>query len=193
MQTATDKQTRCVSKKNSVLLTGLARYAEITELHCDQSAKSLRSTTNGKRKKEKKVTLSQSMKTHKDSRGTVPLILQIGARCRCAVNFKPTRFDPRKESRYAMNTRLGGPQNRSGHLWAEIHLLPLPRSAPLLIQFLLNYENFVQIGLASIIYMHVNCSVFILPVSFHLHRHQLGKFDWKYLLNRCISNSYSKQ
>jgi hypothetical protein len=42
----------------------------------------------------------------------------------------PGRFTPRKEPRYRLNTRLGGPHSRSGHFGKKKHLFPLPGIKP---------------------------------------------------------------
>jgi len=82
-----------------------------------------------------------------------------------------------------VNRGLGGPQQQSGQLWAEINLLSLPRSGPLLIELLLNYERFFKIGSASIIYIWVNCSVSIRTVSVHLHTNQVNLIGTTFSIN----------
>jgi hypothetical protein len=54
------------------------------------------------------------MKAYTVSRGTAPLILNLGTKWRCVVNIKFRRVIPGKEPRYPLKRGLGGPQSRSG-------------------------------------------------------------------------------
>jgi len=48
------------------------------------------------------------MKAYKWNRGTDPLILNFGTRCRWVVNISPGRSTPGKGHPYPLNGRLGG-------------------------------------------------------------------------------------
>jgi hypothetical protein len=61
-----------------------------------------------------KVVPVHAMKAYGWSRGIAPLILNLGTRWRCVVNFTPRSLYPGKEPRYPLNKRQGGPQCLSG-------------------------------------------------------------------------------
>jgi hypothetical protein len=54
------------------------------------------------------------MKTYWGSRDIAPRILNLGAKWRLVVSFTPRPLYSRgKNTRYALDTRLGGPQSQS--------------------------------------------------------------------------------
>ena len=74
------------------------------------------------------------MKAYTGSRGTAPLILNLGTKWRCVVNIKFRRVIPGKEPRYPMKRGLGGPQSWSGRFGEEENLSPLPELEPQIVQ-----------------------------------------------------------
>jgi hypothetical protein len=65
------------------------------------------------------------MKAYRGSRGTAPLILNLGTRWRWVVNFTPRPLYPRKEHWYPLHKRLSRPQSRSEHSDEEKNFNPL--------------------------------------------------------------------
>jgi len=66
--------------------------------------------------KEGKVSPNHDVKAYMDSRGIVPLILNLG----------PNSFTPGKEPRFPSTSRLDGPQGRSGGFEHDRNLFSLP-------------------------------------------------------------------
>lgn len=60
--------------------------------------------------KKRKVIYVHVMKKYMVTGGFTPLILNLEARWRVEVNFRPRPLCPRKEPRYRLNRRLGGIQ-----------------------------------------------------------------------------------
>jgi hypothetical protein len=75
-----------------------------------------------------KVFPVHTMKAYMGRRGTTPLILNLGTRCRQVVNFMPWPCTPRKEPWYLLNRRLGKPQSQSGHFLSLPGFKPKPTS-----------------------------------------------------------------
>jgi len=77
----------------------------------------------------------RAMKVYRGNEGTASRILNIGTRCRWAVNFHAPAALPRERPRYPLNRGLGRVQNRSGrsfHDWTSVVswtsiVLKLPR------------------------------------------------------------------
>jgi hypothetical protein len=61
------------------------------------------------------LTKHHAIKTYWGSGGIAPRILVLGTRWRRVISFTPRTLYPQEKSlRYALDRRLGGPQNRSG-------------------------------------------------------------------------------
>jgi len=54
------------------------------------------------------------MKTYWGSGGIARMILNLGTRWRCVVNFTPRPMYPRRKPRYPRDRRLDGSQSQSG-------------------------------------------------------------------------------
>jgi hypothetical protein len=77
-----------------------------------------------RRKAQVELSLSNP---HRRRRDMVPLILNLGTRWRCVVNFTPRPLYPReKNSIYCTYRRLFEPQNWSGYFEEKKILLTLP-------------------------------------------------------------------
>jgi len=61
------------------------------------------------------------VKTYKRCRSLAPLSINRSGRWISVVNITPWRHIAAKESRYALNRRLAGPQSLSGRFGREIH------------------------------------------------------------------------
>jgi hypothetical protein len=59
------------------------------------------------------------MNAYRRSRGTTPLILNLGIRWRGAVNTTLWSLHPRKKRQYPLNIRRGGPQSCSERFGKE--------------------------------------------------------------------------
>ena len=59
---------------------------------------------------------TQAIEAHRGSRGIPPLILNLTARWRWLVNVTPTPLYHRERTRYSLNRRVGGLDNRYGSL-----------------------------------------------------------------------------
>lgn len=62
---------------------------------------------------------AHAQQAYRSSRGLAPLSLIIGNRRTCALNVMSLPFSPGKETRYTLNRRLVGYQNRSGRFEEE--------------------------------------------------------------------------
>jgi hypothetical protein len=80
------------------------------------------------------LTKHHAMKAYWGSGGIAPLILHLGTRGRWVVSFTPLPLHPRRKNlRYPLHRRVGGPQSRSGRGDEEENSQPLlgiePRSS----------------------------------------------------------------
>jgi hypothetical protein len=67
------------------------------------------------------------MKAYRESGGIAPRILDLGTRWRWVVSFTPQPLYPQGRSPwYPLDTRLGGPQSRSGRGGEEKNSQPVP-------------------------------------------------------------------
>ena len=57
------------------------------------------------------------------------------------VNITPHCFTPRKEPRYPLNRRLGGPQSQNGRLEIDKNHLLLPHFKPQIVQLIPKYDQ----------------------------------------------------
>jgi hypothetical protein len=77
------------------------------------------------------LTKHHAMKTYWGSGSIVPLILDLGTRWRQVVSFMPRLPYPQGKSPwYLLDSRLGGPQSRSGHGGEEKNSQPPPEIEP---------------------------------------------------------------
>ena len=79
------------------------------------------------------VVFVHTIKSHRGSWGTAPLILNLGARRKWVVNFAPRPLYPWKEYRYPLYRRLGGSRSRSGR-FREDNLSPPAGFKPRIVQ-----------------------------------------------------------
>jgi hypothetical protein len=74
------------------------------------------------------------MKAYRESGILVPLILNLGIKCRWVVIFTPRPLTLKDSTQYLLNRMMEGPQIRFGHFGDEKKFFPLLGLEPRIVQ-----------------------------------------------------------